>query len=208
MAMPWPSSNKKRLLQIHSATAWNRLKKYRSERLTGRCRTLGAAAGWAGRGRRTGGGGRRRGSAGAGVLAGAGIAIGVPAATLELKRAHGHDLPHRPITFGTLDQRRVRHPLLYLKHLSATVTLILIYRHCSTPSLTHICFQTQAQNRPERTPSPSRLERISLFCCPLTSDGGKCNAIDGICQHPCLTREDKTPLASPASRIKMAFLNF
>ena len=110
-----------------------KIKKIAGKRSTGRGRALGTGAGgtrWR----------RCARAAGSGPFLGAGIAIGVPAATLELKRAHGHDFLNRPFTFGTITQRCIRHTLLHLKHLGTGVTFVLIQWHFSTPFQTYILF--------------------------------------------------------------------
>lgn len=131
------------------------------------------------------------GTLGSRIFAGAGIAIGIPAAALELKRTHGHHLFQLAFTFGAIRQWRIGHPLLHLEHLPATVTLILIDRHFFSPSLTYIL--------PDTGPEPlDSLSVRSLSSCfsVLARRQNQCNATDLICQLlDC--QSHKTPIKHP-----------
>jgi len=61
------------------------------------------------------------------------IAIGIPAAALQLEGRHGHQFLHVPVTLGAHRHRGIRDLLLHLENLTTAFTFVLINRHDTAP---------------------------------------------------------------------------
>jgi len=68
-----------------------------------------------------------------GTITGARITVGIPSATFELERTHGHQFFHRGLTFRTIGERFIGNFLLDFKDLVTLLTLVLIHWHFHSP---------------------------------------------------------------------------